>query len=143
MIGIVLFGHGNLSEALMRAAEMILGPQQVLFTIGVGPEEREASIIERLTATIEEADIGDGVLLLTDMFGGTPMNMSCRYLEDTRVEVVTGINLAGLIKALTDRKEHLSLGDLARQVATYGRGDISVAGELLRREAPAKKVDEA
>jgi PTS system mannose-specific IIA component len=68
------------------------------------------------------------------MFGGTPMNMSCRYLDDARFEVVTGLNLASLIKALTGRKEDVSLATLATEVARYGRQDISVAGELLRVE---------
>ena len=140
MIGIVLFGHGKLAEEFVRAAEMILGTQKVLFPIGVEPEEGEAIIIKRLKQAIAEADRGEGVLLLTDMFGGTPMNMSCRYLDDTRVEVVTGLNLAALIKALTGRKEPVALGELASEVARYGRQDISVAGELLRVEK--KEEDE-
>jgi PTS system mannose-specific IIA component len=141
MIGIVLFGHGNLSEELKRSVEMILGQQEVLYSLGVGPEEGEESIVTRLASTIEKADRGEGVLLLTDMFGGTPMNMSCRYLEDTRVEVVTGINLAGLIKALTARKEPVPLAELAKQVAIHGKGDISVAGELLRPDKATRKTD--
>lgn len=141
MIGIVLFGHGRLAQELERAAEMILGPQKLLIPLGVEPEEGEAVINERLNGAIEEADRGEGVLLLTDMFGGTPMNMSCRYLEDTRVEIVTGINLAALIKALTGRRDHSDLGELASQVADYGRRDISVAGELLRSPQPKKVED--
>ncbi len=132
MIGIVLFSHGRLAHELVGATEMILGSQEILVAVGVDPEDGEAAIIERLNAAIEDTDQGEGVLLLTDMFGGTPMNMSCRYLEDTRIEVVTGTNLAVLIKALTGRKEQVSLGDLAHEVAEYGRRDISVAGELLR-----------
>lgn len=133
MIGIVLFGHGKIAHELARAAEMILGPQRAMTAIGVEPEEGEAVINERLSLAIEETDRGEGVLLLTDMFGGTPMNMSCRYLDDTRVEVVTGINLAVLIKALTGRQEQETvLAELATVVAEYGRRDISVAGELLK-----------
>lgn len=133
MIGIVLFGHGRIAHEFVRAAEMILGPQKVLTAIGVEPEDGEAVINDRLNKAIEETDRGEGVLLLTDMFGGTPMNMSCRYLEDTRVEVVTGINLAVLIKALTGRlEEGVQLDELSSVVADYGRRDISVAGELLR-----------
>jgi mannose PTS system EIIA component len=138
MIGIVLFGHGRVAHEFVRAAEMILGPQEGLTPIGVEPEDGEAVINKRLNEAIEETDRGEGVLLLTDMFGGTPMNMSCRYLEDTRVEVVTGINLAVLIKAVTGRKEaDVGLGNLASEVAEYGRKDISVAGELLR--VPGKR----
>jgi PTS system mannose-specific IIA component len=132
MIGIVLFGHGKLTEEFLRAAEMILGPQEVVVAIGVEPDEGETVIVDRLNEAIDRADRGEGVLLLTDMFGGTPMNMSCRYLEDTRVEVVTGINLASLIRALTGRGKELSLSELAADIADYGRRDISVAGELLR-----------
>ena len=143
MIGIVLFGHGNLAVEMARAAEMILGPQKGLYSLGVEPDEGEALIDQRLTKTIDEADQGDGVLLLTDMFGGTPMNMSCRFLEDTRVEVVTGTNLAALIKALTSRPETAALDELARSVAQYGRHDISVAGELLRPNTKKKENHQA
>jgi len=139
MIGIVLFGHGNLGQELQRTPEMILGEQPLLYALGVDPEETEDSIDKRLNEFIENADRGDGVLLLTDMFGGTPMNMSCRYLEDTQVEVVTGINLAGLIRALTGRKEGLTLEKLAGEISSYGRRDISVAGELLRPGTSRKK----
>jgi PTS system mannose-specific IIA component len=132
MIGIVLFFHGKVAQELIAAAEAILGPQPRLCAVGVDPAEGEASIEARLAAAIGEADHGAGVLLLTDMFGGTPMNMSCRYLDDSRVEIVTGTNLAALIRALTAREEHSSLGGLARDVAEYGRKDISVAGVLLR-----------
>jgi mannose PTS system EIIA component len=133
MIGIVLFGHGRLAFEFVRAAEMILGPQEGLTAIGVESEDGEAVINERLSKAIDETDQGEGVLLLTDMFGGTPMNMSCRYLDDKRVEIVTGINLAVLIKALTGRKEEeMHLSALSSAVADYGRRDISVAGELLR-----------
>ncbi len=139
MIGIVLFGHGSLATELVRAAEMILGKQQALFAVDVDLDDGERAIEERLTRAIERADLGEGVLLLTDMFGGTPMNMSCRYLDDSRIEVVTGINLAALIKALTGRREYSSLNALARGVAEYGKRDISVAGELLRGQ-PKQKV---
>jgi PTS system mannose-specific IIA component len=142
MIGIVLFGHGSLAQEFVRAAEMILGPQKVLYSIGVDAEEGEASIESRLNEAIERADRGEGVLLLTDMFGGTPMNMSCRYLEDTRVEVVTGINLAGVIKGLTIRSEHHELGELARVVAEYAHRDISIAGDLLRPKS-SKETSQA
>jgi PTS system mannose-specific IIA component len=139
MIGIVLFGHGRLAEEFVRAAEMILGPQSVIAAIGVDPQEGEAAIIERLKQAVDQTDRGEGVLLLTDMFGGTPMNMSCRYLDDTRFEVVTGLNLALLIKALTGRQESVRLSELAADVARYGRQDISVAGELLRVERKAEE----
>jgi len=139
MIGIVVFGHGRLTRELVRAAEMILGTQQALTAIGVEPDESEATIVARLSQAIEKTERGEGVLLLTDMFGGTPMNMSCRYLEDTRVEIVTGSNLAALIKALDSRRDHTVLADLAREVAEYGKRDISVAGELLR---VPKKVED-
>lgn len=139
MIGIVLFGHGNLSRELQRTAELILGEQPLIYALGVDPDETEDAIDSRLNEAIENADRGDGVLLLTDMFGGTPMNMSCRYLEDTRVEVVTGINLAGLIKAVTGRNEGLDLGKLAGEISSYGRRDISVASELLRPGPSRKK----
>ena len=132
MIGIVLCSHGRLAQELAGVDEMILGQQQRLEAVGVAPDDGEAAINARLSEAIQEVDDGSGVLLLTDMFGGTPMNLGCRYLDDCRVEVVTGANLAALIKALTGRRDDLSLSELARLAAEYGRKDISVAGELLR-----------
>ena len=131
MIGVVIFGHGKLAVEFVRAGEMILGPQERVVPVGVEPEEGEAIIKTRLTEAIEAADGGDGTLLLTDMFGGTPMNFGCLYLDSSSVEVVTGINLAMLIKALTGRKAELPLSELAAEVASHGRKDISVASALL------------
>ena len=139
MIGIVLFGHGRVAHEFVRAAEMILGPQKDLTAIGVEPEDGEAVITKRLNEAIEETDRGEGVLLLIDMFGGTQMNESCRLLDDRCVEIVTGLNLAVVIKAFTGRKEGgITLTALAAEVAEYGRKDISVAGELLRVPAKGK-----
>jgi PTS system mannose-specific IIA component len=136
MIGVVLFAHGRLGNELAKAAEMILGPQDGLVPVGVETHEGEAVIKSRLDKAVDEADGGAGVLLLTDMFGGTPMNFGCGYLDSSEVEVVTGVNLAMVIKALTARKqESVPLRDLARDVAQHGRADISVASELLRSRA--------
>lgn len=136
MIGVVMFGHGKLAKELARVAEMILGPQEALVPVGVEPEEGEAAINGRLNEAIKQANQGDGVLLVTDMFGGTPMNFGCRFLDAANVEVVTGVNLAMLIRALSSRKhEGLRLADLAAEAADYGRKDISVAGALLRGTA--------
>jgi PTS system mannose-specific IIA component len=132
MIGVVIFGHGRIAHEFARVADLILGTQERLFPIGVDPDEGEAVIEKRLGEAIKAADEGEGVLLLTDMFGGTPMNFGCRYLEAAGVEVVTGVNLALLIRALTARKQSVSLPALAKEVAGHGRGDISVASELLR-----------
>lgn len=138
MIGVVIFGHGRIAHEFARVADLILGAQERLLPIGVDPEEGEAVIEKRLGEAITAADEGEGVLLLTDMFGGTPMNFGCRYLEASGVEVVTGINLALLIRALTGRKQSVSLPELAKEVAGHGRGDISVASELLRGGGGAK-----
>ena len=100
------------------------------------PGDNEATITNRLKEALAAADTGGGVLLLTDMFGGTPMNIGCRYLVQAKVEVVTGSNLAVLVRALSGRQKEVSLSDLASDVAEYGRRDISVAGDLLRDAAP-------
>ncbi len=140
MIGIVVFGHGKLPHEFVRAAELILGDQLALCPVGVEPDQGEATIINHVKEAMKKSDQGQGVLVLTDMFGGTPMNIGCRYLENTRVEVVTGANLAALIKGLTGRHQEITLIELANEVAAYGRRDISVAGELLRG---TMRVDEA
>ena len=132
MIGIVICCHGKMGEGMRDAAEMIIGPQEQLSTISVKPGDGGSEILEGLTTAIKEVDSGDGVLLLTDLFGGTPTNIGCALLGEADVEVVTGFNLPLLIKALTSRRDVIILSELARIAAEYGQRHISIAGDLLQ-----------
>ena len=100
--------------------------------VSVKPGDGGSEILEGLTTAIKEVDSGDGVLLLTDLFGGTPTNIGCALLGEADVEVVTGFNLPLLIKALTSRRDVIILSELARIAAEYGQRHISIAGDLLQ-----------
>ncbi len=131
MIGIVICCHGKMGEGMRDAAEMIVGAQEQLRVVSVNPGNGGNEILDALTQAVKEVDKGDGVLLVTDLFGGTPTNIGCALLGEASVEVVTGFNLPLLIKALTGRNDASSLSELARTASDYGRRHISVAGDLL------------
>jgi mannose PTS system EIIA component len=132
MIGIVMCCHGSMGEGVRDAAEMIAGPQERLAVVGVKPGDGAQAIHDALSAAIGMVDGGLGILLLTDMFGGTPTNVGCTLLHHGKVEVVTGFNLPLLLKALTARAQIVDVSELASVATDYGRRHISVAGELLR-----------
>jgi len=130
LIGLVIITHARLCRELLNAAEFILGKVEQSATVTVDSSLEAEKLHSRLEAAIKKVDSGDGVLVLTDMFGGSPNNISLTFLEEDRVEVVTGINLPMLIKAATGR-EGLTLTQLAHNVCEAGRDAISAAGELL------------
>ncbi|MCA1905190.1 MAG: PTS sugar transporter [Desulfarculus sp.] len=130
MIGLVIISHARLARELVNAAEFILGKIEQVETVAVEANLEADHLRRLLTGALEKADKGDGVLILTDMFGGTPNNISLAFLEPGQVEVVTGMNLPMLIKAATARQGK-GLEELARVVCEAGKGAISVAGELL------------
>ena len=134
MIGVVICCHGRMGEGMRDAAEMIVGPQEQLVVVSVDPQSSGNEILESLTSAVKEVDSGDGVLLLTDLFGGTPTNIGCALLSGATIEVVTGFNLPLLIKAITSRNSKSDLPELAREASGYGRRHISVAGDLLHGE---------
>ena len=139
MIGIVLCCHGTMGNGVRSAAEMIVGEQEQIAVVGVNPGDQSEEILNALKKAISEVDSGDGTLLITDLFGGTPTNISCVLLKEADVEVVTGLNLPLLIKALAARSDMVELSELARTASQYGRRHISVAGELLQETGEGKE----
>jgi PTS system mannose-specific IIA component len=131
MIGVVVATHGKLADELLRSAEGIVGrlEQSVALTIDAQLSMEEAR--SRLGKAIAGVETGDGVLILTDMFGGTPANLALTFL-DARVEVVTGVNLPMVVKLSTLRAESKPLAALAEAIAAYGQKNITLASELLR-----------
>lgn len=130
MIGMVLVTHGRLAEEFVAALEHVVGPQKAVRAVCIGPnddmEARRAEIID----SVGQVDEGDGVVVLTDMFGGTPSNLAISILDRANVEVIAGINLPMLIKLASARES----GDLASAVAQAqeaGRKYINVASALL------------
>lgn len=133
MIGIVLVTHGRLAVALAAALEHVVGPQTQIAAVCIDPdddmERRRAEILD----AVARNDTGDGVVVLTDMFGGTPSNLAISIMEKAKVEIIAGVNLPMLIKLASARKtESLSAAALSAQEA--GRKYINIASQLLTRD---------
>jgi PTS system mannose-specific IIA component len=129
----VLVTHGRLGSELVAAAETIIGPIPHVAAVSIGwhdDVDAASDEIERAMARVSE---GRGLLLLTDLFGGTPTNIASMFLKEDEVEVVTGVNLPMVIKLATQTGDE-SLADLARRVRDQGREGIYLAGELLARK---------
>ncbi|MHB8834698.1 MAG: PTS sugar transporter subunit IIA [Candidatus Methylomirabilia bacterium] len=137
MIGVVLATHGELGRALIGAMEMIVGAQPLVAALSLQVADRIEDATTRLQEALEGADEGDGVLVLTDMLGGTPSNLGLSLIGGPRlVEVVSGVSLPMLLKAVQVRRES-DLRETAAQVKKVGRAAIIVAGEVLAGPEPA------
>ena len=133
MIGVVVVTHGQLAIELLNAAEMIVGDLPRFTAVSIGWHDDVNDAREEIVQAIERVRGQEGVLLLTDMFGGTPSNLGMTFLEKDRIEVITGVNLPMLIKlaALPPSQDLLAV---ARQMRDDGRNAIWVASDLLRGE---------
>jgi PTS system mannose-specific IIA component len=135
MVGVVIVTHCNLAEELLRATRLVVGDESLMEAveaISMEPDELNEELIKKINAAIKRVNKGEGVLLLTDMFGGTPSNVSLSFLKEKEVEVVTGVNLPMLV-ALGNYRKGKTLEDLARFVADYGRKQIHLANEILKK----------
>lgn len=131
MIGLVVVAHAGLAAELIRAAEMIVGPIAGAVPVEIRPDD----VVEQIRAALEgaiAAVAADGVIIMTDMFGGTPSNMSLSFLEDNRVEVLTGVNLPMVIRFFSDR-DRFGIAELATQLKDSGREGVTVAGDYLKK----------
>ena len=132
MIGIVVVTHSGLGEALIEAAESIMeGQLGAALAISVDLKQSAEEMRKKISKGIKEVDNGGGVLILTDMFGGTPSNLSLSFLEEGRIEVLTGVNLPLVIRAAKLRKD-TDLDELAEDLQSYGRRSISLASGVLK-----------
>jgi PTS system mannose-specific IIA component len=130
-IGAVIVTHTDYADRLLAAAEMILGKQTGVRTVSVDVGVDTSASVKELEAAIKDVEEGAGVMILTDMFGGTPTNLSLSLIGQHRIEVVTGVNLPMLIKILSTRTKPLEL--LAADAKIAGVQGIVVAGEVLRK----------
>jgi PTS system mannose-specific IIA component len=128
--GVVIVTHYRLGDEFLQALRLIVPDAPEFHAVAIEPTQSVDEMRSRIARALEAADRGDGVLILTDMFGGTPSNISLSFLADHHVEVVTGVNLPMLIKLAT-LGESKSLEDLAAFIKQYGQRNISVASELL------------
>jgi len=134
MIGLILVTHGRLADEFVNAMEHVVGAQDDIATVCIGPQDdmeaRRAEIAEAIT----RVDTGNGAILLTDLFGGTPSNLAISLLEKGRTEVIAGINLPMLIRLAGARKE-LDLAKAATAARDAGRTYITMASEFLGQDA--------
>ncbi len=130
-IGLIVATHGTLAEAMVAAADLILGRKTPLkaFTFLPGEEPRVAA--DRLTALIKRSDKGAGVIILVDLFGGTPGTLALSHLEDRSVEVITGVNLPMAVAA-ANLKPDMDLAAASKHIATQAQAAIMQAGQLLK-----------
>jgi PTS system mannose-specific IIA component len=135
VIGVVVVTHGQLATELLHAAEAIVGDLPRFAAVSIGWHDDTDDAREEIRQAIARVQEESGVLLLTDMFGGTPSNLGLSFVEPDRVEVVTGVNLPMLIKLSSLRPAGPELLEVARELRETGRNAIHVASDLLRSEA--------
>ncbi len=130
MIGLVLVTHGRLAEEFRHACEHVVGPQENFETVSIGPEDDMEQRRRDIVTAVARADDGSGVIILTDMFGGTPSNLAISVMEAGKIEVIAGVNLPMLIKLASVRVAS-GLDDAVQQAQDAGRKYINVASKLL------------
>ena len=133
MIGVLITTHGNLGNELIKAAELIRGSLKGIVPISVDQTKGVEDLKKEISAAIKKLDQGQGVLILTDLFGGTPSNISLSFMKEGKVEVITGVNLPMLLK-LPDIREGMSLKEFAQNIKDYGIKNISLASEVLSKK---------
>ena len=132
MVGILVISHGKLAEALISSVQFLVGKLEKVRGISIWPRDRKEEVEDRIQKRVRELDDGDGVVILTDVLGGTPTNLSLSALEGEKVEVVTGVNMPMLLTLSSYRKER-SLSDVGRLVKLSGRRSIILAKGVLER----------
>ncbi len=132
MIGVVVAAHGNLAQELVQTTNFIVGRQENIVALSIDPSRSVDEMQNEIKRAIRQVDQGDGVLLLADMFGGTPANMSLSFLEEGRVEVITGTNLPMLIRLSQCRDGSMDLYETAASIVEYARKSINQAAQILK-----------
>ena len=131
MIGLLIISHCDLGKEFLKAAEFIVGRLDAAAYVSIDQTSDSESILKEISDKIAALDQGDGVLVLTDMFGGTPSNLSLSFLKEERVEVLTGVNLPMVVAVAQDR-DRLSLAELGEKAQQAGSRSIALAGKLLK-----------
>ncbi len=138
-VGGVIVSHGRLASELLSAAEQVIGDLDHIISVSIGWHDNVEVAKDEIERAIEAVDNGNGVLLLTDMFGGTPTNISAMFIREDEVEIVTGVNLPMVIK-LASQKREITLSEMASELEEQGKQAIHRAGNLL---APQKMKQDA
>ena len=135
MIGVLVTTHGNLGAELLKVVELIRGSMKGVLHLSVDQTKDVEDLKKEIATAIRKLDQGQGVLILTDLFGGTPSNISLSFLKQGKVEVVTGVNLPMLLK-VSELREGAVLKDFAVNIKEYGMKNIYLASEVLNRKLP-------
>lgn len=131
MIGLLIISHCDLGREFLNAAELIVGRVEAADAISITQTTDSQEMLRAISEKIKALDRGDGVLILTDMLGGTPSNLSLSFLKDETVEVLTGVNLPMVITVVQERN-HLKLSELGEKAQQAGRRSITLAGKMLK-----------
>ena len=133
MIGIVIVTHSRLGDALIEAAEFIIGNRpEAMESVSIDLSENAEKLRTKIARGIKKVEGQEGILILTDMFGGTPSNLSYSFLEEGHIEVLSGVNLPTLIQAASLRDKDLKLDELATNLEVFGKKSISLASGILK-----------
>jgi PTS system mannose-specific IIA component len=138
MVGVIVVTHCRLGEELIAAAQLVVGEQLKQFqSVSIDPKEGSEEIRKKIIAAIRKVEGGEGILILTDMYGGTPSNISLSFLEEKKIEVITGVNLPMLLKLAT-YQDNMDLESLAAFITNYGQRNINLASEVLKKRVEKK-----
>jgi PTS system mannose-specific IIA component len=140
MVGLVVASHGRLAEELVATAEQIVGPLAGVATCSIEPGSSPDAIREKVLAAVESVDEGEGVIVLADLFGGTPCKESLMLCQCRALEVLAGVNLPMLIKASSLRRESMPLPQMAEALAHHAQRNITCASALLRHAAERRPI---
>lgn len=139
MVGVIVVTHCRLGEELIAAAQLVVGEELKNFqSVSIDPQEDTEEIRKKIITAIRKVEGGEGILILTDMYGGTPSNISLSFLEEKKVEVITGVNLPMLLKLAT-YQDDMDLEALAAFITDYGQRNINLASEVLKKRVEKKK----
>ena len=130
MIGLILVTHGTLAQEFLLAMEHVVGPQKQIATISIGPRDNMEERRREIASAIKQVETGDGVVILTDLFGGTPSNLAISFLDAGKIEVIAGVNLPMLIR-LESARRTMGVREAVKAAKEAGQKYISVASELL------------
>jgi PTS system mannose-specific IIA component len=133
MIGVLIVTHGNLGAELIKASELIKGSLEGIIPVSVDQTKGVEEVKKEITSALKKLDKGKGVLVLTDLFGGTPSNISLSFMKPGKVEVLTGVNLPMLLK-IQDKRSDMDLNEFSHYIKDYGRKNISLASEILNKK---------
>jgi PTS system mannose-specific IIA component len=132
MVGLVVASHGRLAEELVSTAEQIVGKLPAVATCNIEPGTPVEELRAKMKQAVARVDEGEGVIILADLFGGTPCKESLMMCQRMNLEVLAGVNLPMLLKANSLRNEQMSLPEMANQLASHGQRNITCASALLR-----------